>query len=415
MQMVAASNFDVKTCPKHALNTPSSDFHHPFALRGSYSNSWLWRNISTWKLLSRETQTKLTLSKHLKNVVLHLGIKVQPICHSLPPCPRLPIQLGVRLSLKVYLLSWPSEFWYVSSKHWACWPISSIVFVHGLLGHRTETWTKDGVCWPRDLLSTEETLSHIRVLTFGYDANVVHLNGPASLNSLLGHSISLLSELARERRKAAVSDPIFSVAIYIQMYLAGPALDFCCSLSRWTDNQRCMSLNCIPSSDHHLNWLSLQALDYSDRHKDTKPLLAPIFPATKGIIFLGTPHRGSGKTSLARVVASIAQAALQSTNSALIQDLERDAQTLDRIRDSFSGILDRRTLTIWSFEEELPMGIGLVYFAYILEKFNWYSNSCASGCQQGISHSWWCPWKPWLYSCWSCWHVQVLNHRWSRV
>ena len=99
-----------------------------------------------------------------------------------------------------------------------------------------------------------------------------------------------------------------------------------------------------------------QALDYSDRHKETKPLLAPIFPATKGIIFLGTPHRGSGKTSLARVVASIAQVALQSTNSDLIRDLERDSQTLDRIRDSFSGILDRRTLTVWSFEEELPMG-----------------------------------------------------------
>jgi len=233
---------NVKTCPKHALNTLSSDFHRPIPLPGSCSNSWLWRNVSTsWKLLSRETQTKLTLSKHLKNVVLHLGIKIQPICHSLPPGPWLPIQLGVRLSLKVYLLSWPSEFWSVSSRHWACWPISSIVFVHGLLGHRTETWTKDGVCWPRDLLSTEETLSHIRVLTFGYNANVVNLNGPASLNSVLEHSISLLSELARERRKAAVSDLIFSVAIHIQIYLAGPALDFCCSLSRWTDNQRCMS------------------------------------------------------------------------------------------------------------------------------------------------------------------------------
>ncbi|KAF8233511.1 hypothetical protein L208DRAFT_1266288, partial [Tricholoma matsutake] len=57
-----------------------------------------------------------------------------------------------------------------------------IVLVHGLRGHRTKTWTKDNVCWPRDLLSKEETLSHIRVLTFGYDANVISLTTPASLN-----------------------------------------------------------------------------------------------------------------------------------------------------------------------------------------------------------------------------------------
>ena len=74
-------------------------------------------------------------------------------------------------------------------------------------GHRTKTWTKDGVCWPRDLLSKEdsETLSHIRILSFGYDANVVNLKGPASLNSLLEHSVNLLNELARERRQGAVS------------------------------------------------------------------------------------------------------------------------------------------------------------------------------------------------------------------
>lgn len=73
---------------------------------------------------------------------------------------------------------------------------------------------------------------------------------------------------------------------------------------------------------------------------------------------------------------------MQSTNSGLIRDLERDSQTLDRIMDSFSGILDRRTLTVWSFKEELPMGtgLGLVYFACVLEDCD-CSNSHASGCQ----------------------------------
>jgi len=66
-------------------------------------------------------------------------------------------------------------------------------------------------------------------------------------------------------------------------------------------------------------------------------------------------------TSIAKVVASVAQIALQNPHTNLIRDLERDSQTLDRIGDSFGRILDKRTLTIWSFSEELAMtGIGKV-------------------------------------------------------
>jgi len=42
-------------------------------------------------------------------------------------------------------------------------------------------------------------------------------------------------------------------------------------------------------------------------------------------------------------------------------DLERDPQTLDRIGDSFVRILDKRTLKVWSFAEELAItGVGKV-------------------------------------------------------
>jgi protein SERAC1 len=81
----------------------------------------------------------------------------------------------------------------------------SLVFVHGLCGHRKNTWTKDGVCWPEKLLSKELALSHVRILTFGYDANIVDPSGRGSLNSLFEHSINLLNELSRERRRDAVS------------------------------------------------------------------------------------------------------------------------------------------------------------------------------------------------------------------
>jgi len=63
-------------------------------------------------------------------------------------------------------------------------------------------------------------------------------------------------------------------------------------------------------------------------------------------------------TALAKVVASVARVALQNPNDSLIRDLERDSQTLDRIRDSFSRILDKRTLGVWSFVEELAIEGG---------------------------------------------------------
>jgi hypothetical protein len=92
------------------------------------------------------------------------------------------------------------------------------VFVHGLCGHQRNTWTKDNVCWPEDLLSKEESLFHIRILTFGYDAD---LNCTASLNSLFDHSINLLNELSRERKQDSVS---FSVILkdYIQSNFVNP-------------------------------------------------------------------------------------------------------------------------------------------------------------------------------------------------
>jgi hypothetical protein len=78
--------------------------------------------------------------------------------------------------------------------------VCSVVFVHGLRGHRRVTWTKDGVFWPEALLSKEPSLSHMRILSFGYDANVVKFMGRASLNNLFDHTSNLLNDLTRKRR-----------------------------------------------------------------------------------------------------------------------------------------------------------------------------------------------------------------------
>jgi hypothetical protein len=54
------------------------------------------------------------------------------------------------------------------------------------------------------------------------------------------------------------------------------------------------------------------------------------------------------------------------TNANLIRDVERESQMLDQIRDSFCQILDRRTIRVFSFVEELAMLDGKkVNIAYV--------------------------------------------------
>jgi hypothetical protein len=121
--------------------------------------------------------------------------------------------------------------------------------------------------------------------------------------------------------------------------------NFCCTFSWWADRERCTSSQ-FPSFSQ-LNE-HLWALNQSERACDTKLELTQILLATCGIIFLGTPHRGSCLALLAQVLATLAQLALSNINHDLIRDIERGLETLDQIRDGFSQILDKRTLVVWS-------------------------------------------------------------------
>ena len=67
--------------------------------------------------------------------------------------------------------------------------ISSAVFVLGLTGNRTRTWSHEGLLWPKDLLP--KTLLNARIMTFGYDVDVVNLGSAAGQNRI-GHRASNL-------------------------------------------------------------------------------------------------------------------------------------------------------------------------------------------------------------------------------
>lgn len=80
-------------------------------------------------------------------------------------------------------------------------PLTSIVFVHGLFGNRVNTWTKNGVLWPKQLLG--EDLPKARIFTFGYDADVTkfNLDQEVTKGTMESHAADLCERLAGIRVK----------------------------------------------------------------------------------------------------------------------------------------------------------------------------------------------------------------------
>ncbi|KAL9081537.1 MAG: hypothetical protein Q9159_007285 [Coniocarpon cinnabarinum] len=71
-----------------------------------------------------------------------------------------------------------------------------IVAIHGLDGHREDTWTTNGVNWLRELLPT--FIPSARIMTWGYDART-HGASPISRQRLHQIAEELVQELSRKR------------------------------------------------------------------------------------------------------------------------------------------------------------------------------------------------------------------------
>ncbi|KAH8900458.1 hypothetical protein GQ53DRAFT_128407 [Thozetella sp. PMI_491] len=202
-----------------------------------------------------------------------------------------------------------------------------IVFVHGLRGHRERTWTANTTLWPKTLLPSK--IPNARVLTFGYDANVVQWGQAVSRSRVADHASNLLNGLVTHREEDNTNDR--------------PIIFICHSLG---------GLVCE------------EALVISNDEPETS--FKNIARLTKGILFLGTPHHGS---SLAQWAASITRLVgiVHPSNHNIVQVLRNDSEVLARIQDRFHTMIRSRQgaglarVEIACFYEELPHpGVGLV-------------------------------------------------------
>jgi pimeloyl-ACP methyl ester carboxylesterase len=194
--------------------------------------------------------------------------------------------------------------------------MTSIVFVHGLTGDRETTWThSNGTYWPRDLLP--QALPTARIITFGYDADVVHMWETASTNGLYDHGKSLEVGLSLLRKQHS-THPILFVA-------------------------------------HSLGGLVCeQALLRSDASRETHSIIKH----TGGIVFMGTPHYGSSLASWGSFLTRLTSI-FRATNTEIIAALQRGAPDLRRIGEEFQRILLRPDINmqIMCFYEELRMPV----------------------------------------------------------
>ncbi|KAF5615634.1 kinesin light [Fusarium sp. NRRL 25303] len=198
-----------------------------------------------------------------------------------------------------------------------------ICFVHGLTGNRTSTWTARGqpAPWPKTLLPSE--LPKACILTYGYDAYVVS-KSVASSNRLIDHAMNLVTDLTNDRRRRnASSRPL----IFVVHSLGGLVCKEAILLSRNNPNR--------------------SRQDF--------------FTHIKGVVFMGTPHKGSWMTDWSGIPAK-ALGLVKSTNRSLLEVLETNNQYLESIHVRFLSMMREqreagRQLEVACFFEELPLSM----------------------------------------------------------
>jgi hypothetical protein len=181
--------------------------------------------------------------------------------------------------------------------------VADILFIHGLEGDRELTWTSDGADrpWPETLLPKE--LPDCRLLTFGYDATYIGQHGQVSTNRMRHHAMNLLNALGQYREKDETDErPIFFVAHCLGGLVCKDAL-----------------VKAGNSQEFRFQRIS---------------------KATRGVAFLGTPHRGADVDPwLKALVYSLQNQQTLDVNQDIVEVLRPDSEVLGLIESDFGNMI----------------------------------------------------------------------------
>ena len=190
------------------------------------------------------------------------------------------------------------------------------VAVHGMGGHPIRSFTdaETGCCWIRDLLPLE--FPHSRVFSYGYRADIF-TKVPTSLSD---QATELCYSLANRDQEQALTQRRGRI--------------FIC---------------------HSLGGLLVKRVLIEAHHH---PQFVDVYNNTSGIVFLGTPHRGSSSANLVLTLANITRVG-RSANKDLIHEMQsKSNQVIDTNQIFVRVALD--SLSIGSFYETQstkPFGI----------------------------------------------------------
>ena len=206
--------------------------------------------------------------------------------------------------------------------------VADIVALHGLNGHYRKTWTATPAVgepknWLEDFLP--EQIPNARIMSYGYDSTVQFSKSVADIGTFAEQLLHSL--IAKRRSQNEKKRPVIFIChslgglVFKQVLYCDPHIHGC------TDN--CQSL------------VRARERDQFDE------LLRKI----RGVVFFGTPHKGSSLADWGTMFANILKAASlgSSTNARLSADLEERSKVLQSISKSF---VDRsKLLSIISFYE----------------------------------------------------------------
>ena len=171
------------------------------------------------------------------------------------------------------------------------------------------------VYWPKDLLP--QTVPGARVLTYGYDTNVRHsVIGAISQNTIHDHGWNFLCAVEELRRDEPLR-PLLLIA-------------------------------------HSLGGLIVkEALRKSSDCEPDKPHLCSIMRSTVGVLFFGTPHRGTDPRGIIHhTLTQLAKGVGFKFNERVVKTLMPGGEHLREMRDEFAVLARQGRWIIYCFQEE---------------------------------------------------------------